>query len=106
MARRLPREVAELTLDFGLHVERLLPAGDPPRVARLNERPDLLHDLGILRRGRPRELLKLLLDVDRRLAAGHAARVAGLEHLADLVVAVGPADRRRSRRVRAQIAVL
>src|SRR5690349_5113003 len=103
MARRLPRELAELTLDLGLDVQRFLPAGDPARVARLHERPDLLHDLGIPRRGRPRELPELLLDVDLRLAAGRAARVAGLEHLPDLVVALGTADRRRSGRVRAQV---
>src|SRR3954463_8115450 len=106
MARRLPREVAELTLDLGLHVERLLAAGDPPRVARLHEGPDLLHDLGILRRRRPRELLQLLLDVERGLAAGQPAGVAGLAHLTDLVLALCPADRRGSGRVRPQVAVL
>ena len=47
MRGSLPREIAKLTRDLGLDVERLLPAGDPPRVAGLDERADLLEDLRI-----------------------------------------------------------
>src|SRR5687768_8158166 len=88
-----PREIAELTRDLGLHVERLLAPCDPPCVAGLDERADLLEDLGVRRGRRLRELRELLLDVDGRAALRGAPGVAGLEHLADLVVALGRADR-------------
>src|SRR5687767_3067591 len=98
MARSLPREVAELAFDLGLHVERLLTARDAAGVARLDQLADLVGYPGIGRGGRPGERPQLLLDVDGRLAAGGAAGVARLEHLADLVVALGEVHRPGARR--------
>src|SRR4051794_19095816 len=98
MGGSLPREIAELPFDLGVHVERFLAASDAACVTRLDEGSDLLEDLGIGRRGRPRELAQLRLDVDRLLAARLPSRVARLEHLADVVLALGP-GRRRGRRL-------
>src|SRR4051794_23616483 len=107
MRRRLPREVAELTFDLGLDVERLLAARDPARVAGLDELADLLEDLGIRRRRGPCELRELALDVDRRATLRRPAGVAGLEHLADVLLALRGADRSgRSARPRVQVAIL
>src|SRR5687768_3971257 len=88
MRGSLPREIAELTRDLGLDVERLRAPRDPSRVAGVHELADLLEDLGIRGCGpaRPGELRELGLDVDRRAALRGAARVARLEHLADVVL--------------------
>src|SRR5215210_8609018 len=96
MRGSLPREIAELTRDLGLHVERLLAACDAARVAGLDELADLLEDLRIrgCRPARSDELRELALDVDGRAALCRAARVAGLEHLADVLLALGGGDRR------------
>src|SRR5215203_4240021 len=113
MRGRLPRELAKLTRDLGLDVERLLAARHPAGVAGLDQRADLLEDLGvgdvIPPARRPDQLGQLGLDVPGGLAAGGTASVARLEHLADLVVALRLAHRRRcgpARPARAHVAVL
>src|SRR5918995_1011155 len=112
MRGSLPRQIAELTCDLRLHVEWRLPARHPARVARQDERPDLLEELGIRHVVPPawaRERLQLGLDVRRGLAARGAPGVAGAEHLADLVVALRPAHGRGcgpAHPARAHVAVL
>src|SRR5439155_2792720 len=106
MGGRLPVELAQAALRLGLDVERRLPARDAPRVARLDQRADLLAQARVGRCGGARERRQLLLDVERLLAARGAARVARLEHLADVLVALARAHRRGRPAPRREIPVL
>src|SRR4051794_39693599 len=97
MAGSLPRQIPQLSRDFGVDVQRLLAARDAAAVAGLDELADLLDDRRIPRDRippTPRELGQLGLHVPRLAAVGGPQRVAGLEHLADLVVALRAAGRR------------
>src|SRR5581483_1390751 len=86
-------EVAELALDLGVDVQRLLTHSDPPLVAGDDELADLLAQLPVGGQGGggalAQELLELALHVERRLPAGGLAVGLRLEELADLRLAHG-----------------
>src|SRR5215211_1214136 len=96
MSGTLPAQLAQLTLDFGIDVERLAAGPRAALVAGDHE----LTDFGAQARvdDRSGEALELRLDVQRRLALAGAPFVAGAEQLADLVVALANGGRRRRRR--------
>ena len=88
-------EVADLALDLGLDVERLLAVARAPLVAGDHELADLVAQLGIdRRRGEQRRS-------SASTSSGASPRASrrsllGLEHLADLVVALGARRARRA----------
>src|SRR5215210_5247407 len=102
-ARRSP-QFANLALDLGLDVERLLARPLPPRVAGDHELADLLAQGGV--HGRGGQTLQLRLHVERRLAPPLPSLVAGHQHLADLGVTLGHVDRGAASPARARDAVL
>ncbi len=84
-------EVAQLALDLGVDVQRLLALARTALVAGDDELADLLAQRGVGLGDRGRALLgsqplELRLDVERRLAAGALAVGLGLEQLAQLGV--------------------
>src|SRR5919201_2211154 len=92
-------EVAELALDLGLDVERLLAPPGAALVTGDDELADLLDQRAVSREatalGLGEQPLELGLDIERLLAAGALPVGLGLEHLADLGLLRGARDRRR-----------
>ena len=86
-------EITQLTLDLGLHVERLLALAGPPLVAGDHELADLLAQPGVGRRRGARERRQLGVDVEPGHAAGLPPGGLGLEHLADLLLRLGRGGR-------------
>src|SRR5918996_107115 len=92
-----PAQRAQLALDLGVHVERLLALAHPALVARDHELADLLAQLVVDAGRLLREGCQLGLDVERRLPARLATGRLGLEHLADLLAGLGAVWRRGGR---------
>src|SRR6266511_5418759 len=100
MPGTLPLQLGDLTLNFGVDVERRLALSLAALVAGDDELPDLLAQPRI--DGRPGEAPDLRLDVHRGLAPAPAVLVAGGHELADLLVALGLRGGRGRRRLGAR----
>src|SRR5215210_5487975 len=78
-------QIAKLTLDLGVHLERLLALPQPALVAGHHELADLLAQGGVPRGRRAGQLVELGLHVERLLAASLPPGGLGLQHLPDLL---------------------
>src|SRR4051812_23449768 len=96
MSGTLPAQLAQLTIDFGIDVERLAAGPRAAVVAGDHELADFGTQAGV--DDGSGEALELGLDVQRRLALAGAPFVARAEQLAYLVVTLAHGGRRRGRR--------
>src|SRR6185312_11695695 len=105
-ARRLRAQVAELTLDLGIHVERRLAAADAALISSLHELADLVPESLVHGRRRARHQgCHLGINVERRLPARLPPGRLRLHELADLLCRFGTSRRAVRRRPRGLIAV-